>query len=107
MTHYVYLIHSHADGGQWKIGITSRRAKDRLNDMSTGNPNLTGVYAEYEAKNNNGHQIESTIKRFYKQFKINGEWFRYEALTPDSFLEKCKKLDEVFTIIKNSTNTMI
>ncbi len=103
---YVYLIHSHADGGQWKIGMTSRRAKDRLNEMSTGNPNLSGVFAEYKINNNNGHQIEATIKRFYKQFRINGEWFKYEALTPESFLEKCKFLDETFTRIKNIKNTI-
>jgi hypothetical protein len=97
----IYLIYAEIEGiGQWKIGYTKRNPQLRLLELITANPNIKNVSAEYKVYSDIGYQIESILHRFYNKFRINGEWFKFEALTIDDFLNNCQKIDNNINILK-------
>ena len=100
----IYLIYSELGIiGQWKIGFTTRRAKDRIREMKTSNPNIVGVSAEYKVYSEFGRDIETVLKRYLRMSIIEGEWILFEALTINKFLELCSKIETNFKIIKNTS----
>lgn len=106
---YLYLILAEPPGtlGQWKIGITTRTPEKRLEDMKTSNPNLVGVLASYKTEQKYLYKIESVLKRYFKKWTIEGEWIKYDALTPKIFLEKCQKIESNFIYLDQNTTLSI
>lgn len=88
----IYLILADTNGiNQWKIGITSNITK-RLQILRVGNPNIVGVSATYEIKDRQiAYSVENIVKKYFKQYKVQGEWFKYECLNVDIFIDSCKR----------------
>lgn len=89
LVHYIYLMYAETNGiGQWKLGISKNNPELRYNQLKTANPNLIKISALYKVYNDLGWQIEAALKRYYKMYKVNGEWYKYEALNEKEFLKK-------------------
>jgi len=90
----IYLILADTDGiGQWKVGITTDINK-RLQTLKVANPNISHVETIYEIDNREiAYMVETLVKKRFKQYKINGEWFSYDCLNKQIFLDICEKYE--------------
>ena len=102
---FVYLLKSDLNGNiTYKIGKTSRKPSNRLNELSTGNAgNMTLIYY-YETKNYS--ELEKTLHAHYKLFNINREWFN-DNLNENDFKIECKKWDYMIYKLKKMGNPFI
>ena len=103
----IYLIYAEInDTIQWKIGITKDINK-RIKQLQTGNPNIVDVVSFYEINNRElAYKVEADIKRVLKKYKIQGEWYLYESLDNDIFLQQCIKSENNMRILQDITNNI-
>lgn len=90
----VYLISAqYGNDIIWKVGV-SKHPEQRFKEHKVANPNLIKINALFECNKENAYFIESRIKNYLSDFKIDGEWFDGISLTPELFLEYCEKFYE-------------
>ena len=95
---YIYLLK--LDGfNTYKIGI-SKDPKKRVKQLQTGSPEIIEILCTY--KSDWAFKIESTLHRRYLQNNIRGEWFEFNYLNKDIFLNECKKICTNLTYIKEN-----
>lgn len=101
----VYLIECKLnDGLTYKIGKTSRNGNTRLAELSTGNAGQMRLVCEYESKNSS--LIESALHLQYSHKRLSGEWFSAD-ITPNEFLNSCKKIDENIQKLRELENPFL
>lgn len=101
----VYLISSTINEiTTYKIGRTSRNAKDRLTELSTGNAGEMRVVCEYESKN--ASLIEKALHSLYSHKRLSGEWFK-DTIEISDFLKSCENIDESIKKLKEYGNPFI
>lgn len=98
---YVYLI---VEGDQYghekyKIGITKNDPQERLKKLKTGNSGELSLLKTYSSKNYK--KIEKWLHRKYKTKKTlsNNEFFNLNDKEVIGFIEDCKKIDEIVTVL--------
>jgi len=67
----IYIIYNE-ERDRFKIGFSKNPLK-RLKALQTGNDDVIKLYYEREVKHYS--KIEAYLKRYYKEYKIQGEWF--------------------------------
>lgn len=104
----IYLILADTGGtGQWKVGITTNINK-RLQTLRVGNPNISHVETVYEIEDREvAYMVETLVKKRFKEFKINGEWFSYSCLNREIFLDICEKYEYNANVSKQFERDMI
>ncbi len=102
----IYLISCNLnDTVTYKIGKTSRNAKARLAELSTGNAGQLRVVCEYEC-HCDVNLLEISLHNYYKNIKLSGEWFSDE-LDSSEFISVCKSIDNNLKILKDNGNPFI
>ena len=105
MDHTVYLISSEVGNKiLYKIGRTKRKVYERINDFRTGNASDFNIL--YEFKSKWGTKVERDLHKYFKEKKVNGEWFELTLEDLYLFADKCKMFHNNYEIIKNE-NTWI
>ena len=79
----LYLLKA---GQSYKIGITSVSVKNRVKQLSTGNPNTIEIvkYIKYLTKNQ-AIFYENKLHKLFENKRLNGEWF----ILSDTEINKC------------------
>jgi len=100
---YVYLM---TDWGstpeKFKIGITKNDPKIRLKQHQTSSANEIVLLRKYKSKNY--RKIETNLKKVYKQYSTEGgtEWYELPNDIVVNFINECKKVDEMFELLKDN-----
>jgi len=95
---YVYLLSTVTPDGlneQYKIGVTKTDVLKRVKTLQTGNSQKINLINVYESENY--FKVEKSMHRLYGSQKTdsNNEWFSLEDEHVLSFLEECKKADDI------------
>lgn len=98
----VYLFKT--EGSNYKIG-TSKHPEKRLKQLQTGNEETLELINSYESKHAN--LIETTLHRQYSHLKKSGEWFTLSLEDEVNFIDKCKKIEQTFSLLKDNDNIFI
>lgn len=97
MGKYIYLI-QREDENSYKIG-NSKNVKSRLKMLQTANDKKLYIihefYSEFPTK------LEIMLHNVYKRYQKSGEWFHLDQIHVDTFLEECKKNEELLKFLKN------
>jgi hypothetical protein len=94
----VYLIIN--EEGKYKIGFSSREIKKRIKELQTGSHSAMHVVQEYES--DNARQIETIMHRSLRSKRISGEWFELTDEEALDFTNRCKKIDDNITYLKDN-----
>lgn len=103
---YVYLLLEVNDEGKerHKIGFSKNHPSLRKNQLQTGNSKKISVLTFYESKNYK--KIENLLhaKYDFQRTDTLNEWFHLTDEQIKSFLDDCKKQDELieFMLVNNS-----
>lgn len=102
---YVYLLFCvNKDGSEgYKIGVTKNDPIKRVKQLSTGNPSKIELLKHY--KSENYFKVEKSIHRLYASQKTSSdnEWFILEDEHVLTFLDECKKVDDIIDfMLKNN-----
>ena len=82
----------------YKIGITKNPVEKRLKQLQTGNPSKIKILHVYETPNY--LKVESMLHRKYQTLtESNNEWRILSNEQIFSFLDDCKKADELITML--------
>lgn len=100
---YVYLIQS-LENSYYKIGISSNPNR-RIKELKTGNSSPLRLIEIYQSEFAN--KIEKTMQRRYSHLRKEGEWFDMSISNEVSFLNECKKIEELLKVLKNNGNVFI
>ncbi len=97
MKGYVYLIlQLNIEGVEtYKIGITKNAPEKRVKQLQTGNSDKITLLKSYQSENY--LKVEQSMHRLYASFKTESknEWFALKDEHVLSFIEECKKADEI------------
>ncbi len=96
MLYTIYLISAEIDENiYYKIGYTKRDVDKRLNELKTANASDLAIIKTY--KSIYGSTLESYLHRYFKNKKVNREWFSLSQDDVDSFndicMNHCNQLD--------------
>lgn len=103
---YVYLIveSDHNGDEKYKIGITKNSPEERLKKLKTGNSNELFVIKSY--KSENYKKIEKWLHRKYasqRTLSMN-EFFNLTDSQVLSFIDDCKKIDEIVSFLRKENH---
>jgi hypothetical protein len=89
----IYLIKAEIDETiQYKIGL-SKHPDRRFKELKTANPNIIGIDEVFVTESRDiAYKIESLMQNYYKQNKIDGEWFI--NIDKNEFLNLCSKFEK-------------
>jgi len=99
----VYLIQSLEDS-YYKIGV-SKHPKKRVKQLQTGNSSELKLIESYESEY--ADKIEKALQRRYSYLKKEGEWFNLSLNNELTFIDECKKIENVFISLKKNGNVFI
>jgi len=98
---YVYLILQVSSDGveTFKIGITKNEPEIRVKQLQTGNSDKISLLKTYKSKNYK--KVERSMHMKYSAYKTEAknEWFQLEDKHVFSFIDDCKKADEVIQFL--------
>jgi hypothetical protein len=81
-----------------KIGITTKIVERRVKALQTGNPNIITVLKQY--KTSNYRKVESTLHRVFNcRTEARNEWRTLTDEQVDSFLDECKRIDNIIEFL--------
>ena len=95
----IYLINME-NTNNYKIGITKRDIKIRINELKTGNPEILHLVNIYESENY--QKIESWLHRKYHLQRKEGEWFEFDDDFVENFTQICGQIDETIQSLHNN-----
>lgn len=82
---YLYILH--AVGSDWyKIGVTSREVKDRINAMQTGNPYRIEEFGAVRMDERRAYKMEAMCHDAFAEVRGTGEWFTLAPETAQDLL---------------------
>jgi len=90
----IYVIYNE-HRNRFKIGFSKNPLK-RLKTLQTGNDDTIKLYYEREVKHYS--KVEAYLKRHYKEYKIQGEWFECPlsfADLDDMIIEADKRFESI------------
>lgn len=104
---YVYLLK--IEGTKiYKIGYTKSNPQKRVDFLQTGNPFKMVLVNFY--KTTRATKIESALHNRYSSYKIDddeyklmGEWFKFEDNEVEKFKSICELMDSNFKIIEETS----
>jgi len=97
----VYLIKASLnDDIVYKIGWTKRHPMDRIREMKTGNAHDLDIVHIF--KSEWGTKIESALKRKFKEYSLQGEWFCLKNDDVFNFIDYCKNIENNFIFLKDN-----
>ena len=103
---FVYLIlQVDVDGFEtFKIGVSKNDPHLRVKQLSTGNPNQISLLYLYESEYYK--KIENLLHRKYKakQTLANNEWFVLDEIDVSSFIDECKRSDELIAFMSKNNH---
>lgn len=101
----IYLLKVETpDGRLYKIGSTKNALPKRIQALQTGCPYEIKLVEEFES--DFGQAVERTFHNRYTHYKTFGEWFSLDILEELSFLDNCKKIEEINIMLeKNNLNS--
>lgn len=96
---YVYLIE---DESNWlyKIGVSKRDPKLRLQKLQTGNPSRLKLVTQFETEY--PYRLESMLHNRYKQYQVLNEWYDLPLNIVKSFNEICAGLNDIIIVMKDN-----
>lgn len=101
---YVYLLlEVDKDGNErHKIGYSKNHPDKRVKQLQTGNSNVISLMKSYET--NNYIKLEKWLHgNFHLQkTEADNEWFTLTDDQVTSFIEECKKADEIISFMKEN-----
>jgi predicted RNase H-related nuclease YkuK (DUF458 family) len=98
MIYILYLISAEIDGKKYyKIGYTKRSVEERIKEFKTGNVSEFEIVDSFSSKW--GSKIESLLHKYYKDKKVNGEWFDLNEKEVSKFNEACQKIHNNFKMM--------
>jgi len=100
---YIYLIQS-LENSYYKIGI-SNNPKRRIKELQTGNSSPLKLVETYQSEH--AEKIERTLQRRYSYLRKEGEWFDMGISNEVSFLNECKKIEEIIIFLKKNNSVFI
>ena len=93
----IYLIKCNQEGYiTYKIGKTTRNARQRLEELSVANSGKLKVIYEFETSNIDA--LETSLHRHFDYCRLNGEWFS-EELDVNKFMQACEIYDRALQAI--------
>jgi len=98
---FVYILENITDTNiLYKIGFTKGSIISRVKPLQTGNPyKITELY-KFPTKYN--RKLESSLHRYYKINRMEGEWFNIEESEVKNFLEICERYEKGFDALKEN-----
>lgn len=100
MLYTIYLISAEIDQNiYYKIGYTKRDVYKRLNELKTANASDLTVIKTY--KSTFGSKLESFLHRYFKNKKINREWFLLSSDDINNFENICESYCNQLEVILN------
>lgn len=96
---WVYLIKDTVSG-LYKIGVTKRDPKIRLQKLQTGNPHKLQIIAMYKAIY--PYRLENMIHNKYKNSNVLNEWYELNSDIEDKFVEICECINEIIINMKDN-----
>lgn len=100
---FIYLIQS-LEEGYYKIGI-SKHPQKRLKELQTGNSSELKLIETYQSDYAN--QIETALHNRYHHMNKEGEWFDMSIQEESSFINECKKIEEMLIFLKKNGNIFV
>lgn len=88
---YVYLI-GDTDNGHYKIGVTKKEVEKRLKRLQTGNSNSLSIISTFYYSY--PFRLETMLHNFFREKRINGEWFILDNDDIFNFNSICVTLSE-------------
>lgn len=99
---YVYLIveADHRGDEKYKIGVTKKDPEERVKKLRTGNSNQLFVIRKYQSSNY--RRIEKWLHRKYSSQRTisMNEFFNLTDQQVISFIDDCKNIDDIITLMK-------
>lgn len=96
---YVYLIKEENDySSLYKIGVTRRTVKKRLNELQTGNPNKLSIVNIF--KSEYPYELETSIHNYYSINNKLNEWFELDDDMVKNFMSICTVSEKAIKSIK-------
>lgn len=102
---YVYLINA-VGTNKYKIGVTCKNdVNERVKELQTGNGEelelVNYFFTDYP------YRVEKNLHLLYHVERKKGEWFEFNNSEPLSFLNECKKMENLILILVKSGNPFI
>ena len=100
---YVYLfLEVDKEGNEaFKIGVTKNEPTKRIKQLQTGNSRKITLLRSYESENY--LRVEGILHRKYSiKTEAGNEWRNLTNSEVFSFLEDCKKADEIISLLKEN-----
>jgi hypothetical protein len=102
MKGHVYLLAEVDQNGQekYKIGVTKNNPSERVSKLKTGNSNDLFLIRSYESENY--RKIERWLHKKYSSQRTlsQNEFFYLENSQVINFIEDCKQIDGIVTLLK-------
>jgi len=95
---FIYLLNM-VGTDYYKIGITKRDLKKRINELQTGCPDKIELINHFECTYY--YKVESWLHRIYKNKRLNGEWFILDDADVNDFINKCETLHDNVVLLIN------
>lgn len=99
MAGIVYLI-CDPQTDTYKIGVTKRDIKTRLNELQTGNASQLFVVHTYKCED--PYVLETMLHRRFSPKGALNEWFSLDSDDVIGFIETCKKTEEIIKSLSDN-----
>ena len=96
---YVYLIED-PNNQTYKIGVTRKNDKRRLNKLQTGNSTKLILKCMFETEY--PFRLESMLHNKYKQYQTLNEWYELPEDIVNNFNEICRKENDIIYVLKDN-----
>ena len=104
----IYLIESVGNyDTRYKVGFSrnNNTVKKRLSAIQTGNPDRCKIIELFSTKH--GRKVETSIHNLYSHIRMEGEWFAFDLMDVNSFIETCKKIENNMDILDDMNNPFL
>ena len=96
---YVYLIEDEYNG-VYKIGVTRKNDKKRLQKLQTGNANPLKL--RHIFKTDWPFRLESMLHMKYKEYRVLNEWYELPEEVVNKFNEICSTQNDIIYSLKDN-----
>lgn len=96
---YVYLIED-SNNNTYKIGVTRKNDKRRLQKLQTGNSTKLTIKCLFETEY--PFRLESMLHNKFKQYLILNEWYELPEDIVISFGKICDRENDIINIMKDN-----
>lgn len=98
---YVYLLLEVDKNGdeRHKIGYSKNNPEKRVKQLQTGNSNVISLLKSFQTENY--RKLETWLHKKYgfQKTEADNEWFTLTNEQVMTFLDECKKIDEIISLL--------